>query len=102
MMRIYPVRAAVAARLDRSGGGFGFPFCKAGFGGVSLVRDSTESVFDWQLVDLVGIVVIEPLLRLGMVGMLGIGCRIERLVEARYAAAILRWSISFAGEALSE
>lgn len=47
---------------------------------VALVGDAPEGVFDRQLVDAVGILV-EPFFAIGVVLMIGIGTRVEQVVE---------------------
>jgi hypothetical protein len=44
---------------------------ESNLGGVALVRDAAEGIFDWQLVESVGIVVVEPFLGFGMVRVFG-------------------------------
>jgi len=76
----------------------GLSLRQPGPGGVALVGDAAEGVFDRQLVDFVGVVIVEPFRGFGVVRVVGIGGGVERLVEAGDAAAILGRRVALAGD----
>ena len=63
-----------------------------------MVGDAAEGVFDRQLVEHIGIVVVEPFLGLGVVRMFRVCSRVKRLVKAGDAAAVLGRRVALAGD----
>src|SRR5437773_10676425 len=69
---------------------------EASLGGVALIGDAAEGIFDRQLVERGRIVIVQPFLGFGMVGVIGVGGGVERLVKAGDAATILGRRVALA------